>query len=168
MPSRSSGRDGGRGIVLRTLTEDEQSARQAALADARLREEEERRAAEAEAARRNTKEFKEQQEREAENGSAVGERPMDEAVQHGSALSGVGILVPPGLALEEKRKEERDKEQAADDFPKRACGRFFMGIVRRGFFAAWGNFRAIGVVFVAVGRIQGLLEGNAAAAGEGQ
>jgi len=53
------------GVVLRTLTEDEQSARQAALADARLREEEERRAAEAEAARRNTKEFKEQQEREA-------------------------------------------------------------------------------------------------------
>jgi translation initiation factor IF-2 len=53
------------GVVLRTLTEDEQSARQAALADARLREEEERRRAEEEAARRNTKEFKEQQEREA-------------------------------------------------------------------------------------------------------
>ncbi|CAM5518193.1 Translation initiation factor IF-2 OS=Afipia felis OX=1035 GN=infB PE=3 SV=1 [Afipia felis] len=53
------------GMVLRTLTEDEQSARANALADARLREEEERRAAEAEAARRNTKEYKEQQEREA-------------------------------------------------------------------------------------------------------
>ncbi|BEV45527.1 translation initiation factor IF-2 [Afipia carboxidovorans] len=53
------------GMVLRTLTEDEQSARAHALADARLREEEERRAAEAEAARRNSKEFKEQQEREA-------------------------------------------------------------------------------------------------------
>ncbi len=53
------------GMVLRTLTEDEQSARAHALADARVREEEERRAAEAEAARRNTKEYKEQQEREA-------------------------------------------------------------------------------------------------------
>ncbi|RTL74733.1 MAG: translation initiation factor IF-2 [Bradyrhizobiaceae bacterium] len=53
------------GMVLRTLTEDEQSARASALADARVREEEERRAAEAEAARRNTKEYKEQQEREA-------------------------------------------------------------------------------------------------------
>ncbi len=53
------------GVVLRTLTEDEQSARASALADARVREEEERRAAEIEAARRNTKEFKEQQEREA-------------------------------------------------------------------------------------------------------
>ena len=53
------------GMVLRTLTEDEQSARANALADARVREEEERRAAEAEAARRNTKEYKEQQEREA-------------------------------------------------------------------------------------------------------
>jgi translation initiation factor IF-2 len=62
-PSRPAPRPSG--VVLRTLTEDEQSARQAALADARLREEEERRAAEAEAARRNTKEFKEQQEREA-------------------------------------------------------------------------------------------------------
>jgi translation initiation factor IF-2 len=62
-PSRPAPRSSG--VVLRTLTEDEQSARQAALADARLREEEERRAAEAEAARRNTKEFKEQQEREA-------------------------------------------------------------------------------------------------------
>ncbi|GAA3843674.1 translation initiation factor IF-2 [[Pseudomonas] carboxydohydrogena] len=53
------------GMVLRTLTDDEQSARAHALADARVREEEERRAAEAEAARRNTKEYKEQQEREA-------------------------------------------------------------------------------------------------------
>ncbi|MGN6284936.1 MAG: translation initiation factor IF-2 [Afipia sp.] len=55
----------GSGVVLRTLTEDEQSARANALADARAREIEERRLAEEEAARRNTKEFKEQQEREA-------------------------------------------------------------------------------------------------------
>ena len=53
------------GVVLRTLTQDEQSARASALADARAREIEERRLAEEEAARRNTKEFKEQEEREA-------------------------------------------------------------------------------------------------------
>ncbi|MBY0381829.1 MAG: translation initiation factor IF-2 [Xanthobacteraceae bacterium] len=55
----------GSGVVLRTLTQDEQSARAHALADSRQREEVERRAAEAEAARRNTQEYKEQQEREA-------------------------------------------------------------------------------------------------------
>jgi len=59
-PARS-----GSGVVLRTLTEDERSARAMALADARAREEEERRAAEAEAARRKSREFIEQQEREA-------------------------------------------------------------------------------------------------------
>ncbi len=58
-------RAGGSGVVLRTLTEDERSARANALADAKVREVEERRIAEEEAARRNTKEFKEQAEREA-------------------------------------------------------------------------------------------------------
>ena len=58
-------RGGGSGVVLRTLTEDERSARANALADAKVREAEERRVAEEEAARRNTKEFKEQAEREA-------------------------------------------------------------------------------------------------------
>jgi translation initiation factor IF-2 len=55
----------GSGVVLRTLTEDERSARASALAGAKVREEDERRVAEEEAARRNTKEFKEQAEREA-------------------------------------------------------------------------------------------------------
>ncbi len=59
-PSRA-----GSGVVLRTLTEDERSARASALADARAREEEERRAAEAEAERRKSREYIEQQEREA-------------------------------------------------------------------------------------------------------
>jgi translation initiation factor IF-2 len=45
----------GSGVVLRTLTEDERSARASALADARVREEEERRAAEAEAERRKSR-----------------------------------------------------------------------------------------------------------------
>jgi translation initiation factor IF-2 len=56
---------GGSGVVLRTLTEDERSARASALADAKLRDVEERRLAEAEAKRRNSKEGIEQAEREA-------------------------------------------------------------------------------------------------------
>src|SRR5665647_610325 len=56
---------GGSGVVLRTLTEDERSARASALADAKVRDMEERRLAEEEAKRRNSKEGIEQAEREA-------------------------------------------------------------------------------------------------------
>jgi len=73
------------GVVLQTLTEDEQSARASALADARLREEEERRAAEAEAARRNTKEFKEQQEREAAEARKKAEEERHRAEEEAKA-----------------------------------------------------------------------------------
>src|SRR5580704_9359473 len=59
-PARS-----GSGVVLRTLTEDERSARASALADANVRDVEERRIAEEEARRRNSKEGQEQAEREA-------------------------------------------------------------------------------------------------------
>src|ERR1700712_1475143 len=59
-PSRSPA-----GVVLRTLTEDERSARASALADARVRDVEERRLAEEEVRRRNSKEGIEQAEREA-------------------------------------------------------------------------------------------------------
>jgi translation initiation factor IF-2 len=59
-PARS-----GSGVVLRTLTEDERSARASALADAKVRDVEERRLAEEEAKRRNSKEGLEQAEREA-------------------------------------------------------------------------------------------------------
>src|SRR5436190_1098158 len=55
----------GSGVVLRTLTEDERSARASALADAKVREEEERRIAEEEAKRRYSREGVEQAEREA-------------------------------------------------------------------------------------------------------
>ena len=55
----------GSGVVLRTLTEDERSARASALADAKVREVEERRLAEEEARRRSSKEGIEQAEREA-------------------------------------------------------------------------------------------------------
>ncbi|MBR1216676.1 translation initiation factor IF-2 [Bradyrhizobium sp. U87765 SZCCT0131] len=66
-PPRSSSpqQRGGSGVVLRSLTEDERSARAMALADARLRDVEERRIAEEEAQRRASREFQEQQEREA-------------------------------------------------------------------------------------------------------
>jgi translation initiation factor IF-2 len=53
------------GVVLRTLTEDERSARASALAEAKVRDIEERRLAEEEAKRRNSKEGIEQAEREA-------------------------------------------------------------------------------------------------------
>jgi translation initiation factor IF-2 len=53
------------GVVLRTLTEDERSARASALADAKLRDVEERRVAEEEAKRRASREGIEQAEREA-------------------------------------------------------------------------------------------------------
>ena len=53
------------GMLLRTLTSDEQTARASALADAKFREEEERKIAEAESIRRNSKEGREQAEREA-------------------------------------------------------------------------------------------------------
>src|SRR3984893_9962833 len=55
----------GSGVVLRTLTEDERSARASALADAKVRDIEERRQAEEEAKRRASKEGIEQAEREA-------------------------------------------------------------------------------------------------------
>ncbi|MBR0971998.1 MULTISPECIES: translation initiation factor IF-2 [Bradyrhizobium] len=58
-------RNAGSGVVLRTLTEDERSARASALADAKVREVEERRHAEEEAQRRAVRENAERAEREA-------------------------------------------------------------------------------------------------------
>jgi len=64
-PAAPAAPRGGSGVVLRTLTEDERSARASALADAKVREIEERRIAEEEAKRRSSKEGIEQAEREA-------------------------------------------------------------------------------------------------------
>src|SRR6202166_2176868 len=64
-PTPSIPARGSSGVVLRTLTEDERSARASALADAKVRDVEERRLAEEEAKRRNSKEGIEQAEREA-------------------------------------------------------------------------------------------------------
>ncbi|MBR0950021.1 translation initiation factor IF-2 [Bradyrhizobium canariense] len=58
-------RNAGSGVVLRTLTEDERSARASALADAKVREVEERRHAEEEAQRRAVRETAERADREA-------------------------------------------------------------------------------------------------------
>jgi translation initiation factor IF-2 len=58
-------RNAGSGVVLRTLTEDERSARASALADAKVREVEERRNAEEEAQRRAVRESAERADREA-------------------------------------------------------------------------------------------------------
>ncbi|MET4292936.1 translation initiation factor IF-2 [Bradyrhizobium sp. LB8.2] len=58
-------RNAGSGVVLRTLTEDERSARASALADAKVREVEERRSAEEEAQRRAVRETAERADREA-------------------------------------------------------------------------------------------------------
>jgi translation initiation factor IF-2 len=64
-PAPAVPRNAGSGVVLRTLTEDERSARASALADARVRDIEERRQAEEEAKRRASREGIEQAEREA-------------------------------------------------------------------------------------------------------
>ena len=63
--TRSAPPRAGSGVVLRTLTEDERTARASALADAKMRDVEERRLAEEEAKRRNSREGIEQAEREA-------------------------------------------------------------------------------------------------------
>lgn len=64
-PKPAPPRNAGSGVVLRTLTEDERSARASALADAKVREVEERRQAEEEAQRRAVRESAERVEREA-------------------------------------------------------------------------------------------------------
>ncbi|MBI5262616.1 MAG: translation initiation factor IF-2 [Bradyrhizobium sp.] len=64
-PPPAPPRSANSGVVLRSLTEDERSARASALADAKMREIEERRVAEEEAKRRASRESIEQAEREA-------------------------------------------------------------------------------------------------------
>src|SRR6266699_1681609 len=64
-PTPSTPARGSSGVVLRTLTEDERSARASALADAKVRDVEERKIAEEEAKRRASREGVEQAEREA-------------------------------------------------------------------------------------------------------
>jgi translation initiation factor IF-2 len=80
-PSAAPTAPGGKpsGVVLRTLTEEERSARAHALADAKVREAEERRIAEEEARRRNERESREHAEREA---AEARKREEDERRRH--------------------------------------------------------------------------------------
>src|SRR6202165_159699 len=85
-PPRSSS-----GVVLRTLTEDERTARASALADAKVRDVEERRLAEEEAKRRNSKEGIEQAEREAAEARRKAEEErhrQDEGAKRKAELEG--------------------------------------------------------------------------------
>jgi translation initiation factor IF-2 len=84
------------GVVLRTLTEEERSARAHALADARLREAEERKIAEEEARRRSERETRERTEREAAEA-----RKRDE---------------------EERRRHDEETKRKADEVAKKRFG----------------------------------------------
>jgi len=84
------------GVVLRTLTEEERSARAHALADARLREAEERKIAEEEARIRHTREEAERAER-----AAAETRKREE---------------------EERRKHDEETKRKADEVAKRRFG----------------------------------------------
>src|SRR3954468_11665316 len=79
----------GSGVVLRTLTEDERSARASALADAKVRDVEERRLAEEDARRRSSREGIEQAEREAAEARRKAEEERhrhDEEAKHKAEL----------------------------------------------------------------------------------
>jgi hypothetical protein len=82
-------------VVLRTLTEDERSARASALADAKVRDIEERRLAEEEARRRSSREGIEQAEREAAEArrKAVPASSISLATSTGSILRRPASLV---------------------------------------------------------------------------
>jgi translation initiation factor IF-2 len=84
------------GVVLRTLTEEERSARAHALADSRLREAEERKIAEEETARRKTREVVDKTEREAADARKRGE--------------------------EDRRKHDEEAKRKADDLAKKRFG----------------------------------------------
>ena len=108
------------GVVLRTLTEEEQSLRAHALADARVREAEERKIAEEESRRRGERESRERVEREAAEARKRDEdirrkhdeetkRKADEVAKKRfgedeakARLSGIGTGVRPKLEAEEE------------------------------------------------------------------
>jgi translation initiation factor IF-2 len=95
-PAPSAGTPKPSGVVLRTLTEEERTARAHALADARLREAEERRIAEEEARLRAEREARERAEREAAEA-----RKREE---------------------EERRRHEEETKRKADEVAKRRFG----------------------------------------------
>src|SRR5207253_715983 len=105
------------GVVLRTLTEDERSARASALADAKVRDIEERKIAEEEAKRRASREGIEQAEREAAEArrkAAEAARPSDgcHRAQCGRGARAFDRLVPPPHPAPEGTCLERAKGKA--------------------------------------------------------
>src|SRR6202161_401018 len=80
---------GNSGVVLRTLTEDERTARASALADAKIRDVEERRIAEEEAKRRNSREGIEQAEREAAEARRKAEEERHRQDEEGKRKAGI-------------------------------------------------------------------------------
>jgi translation initiation factor IF-2 len=103
----------GSGVVLRTLTEDERSARASALADAKVREVEERRLAEEEAKRRNSKEGIEQAEREAAEARRKAEEErhrQDEEAKRKAELEAKKRLAKP-----------KPRRRSTTARPRRAC-----------------------------------------------
>src|SRR6202161_4932441 len=80
---------GNSGVVLRTLTEDERTARASALAGAKMRDGEERRIAEEEAKRRNSREGIEQAEREAAEARRKAEEERHRQDEEGKRKAGI-------------------------------------------------------------------------------
>jgi len=123
-----------RGVVLRTLTEEERNARAHALTDFRVREAEERRIAEEEARRREEREAAERAEREAAEARKREEeerrRHEDEAKrkaeQEAKKRFGGEETATPGAAATAARPAARPAVQEADDEetprPRRGAG----------------------------------------------
>jgi translation initiation factor IF-2 len=118
-PGESAGIPKTSGVVLRTLTEEERSARAHALADARVREAEERKIAEEEVRRRANREAADRTEREAAEARKRGEearRASEEEVKRKAelearkrfgedAVAGRGAGAPANRALLEDEEE---------------------------------------------------------------
>src|SRR6185437_14925887 len=104
------------GVVLRTLTEDERTARASALADAKLRDVEERRLAEEEARRRNSKEGIEQAEREAAEARRKAEEEAKKRfgeAEAKAAAANARAAVPvraPGIAADASDEDEGPRQ----------------------------------------------------------
>jgi translation initiation factor IF-2 len=98
------------GVVLRTLTEEERSARAHALADAKMREAEERKIAEEDARRRNEQEARERAEREA---AEARKREEDDRRRHDDETK-------RRAEQEAKKRFGEDESKAAAAAPKPA------------------------------------------------
>jgi translation initiation factor IF-2 len=122
------------GVVLRTLTEQEQKARESALADARVRDQEERRIAEAEAVRRKEIQEREDKERadaetrkkqeedrrkQADHAKEIAEKQAQKRFGAEEAKPAAG-KPPVGRAAAQAAVAEADEEEAPR--PRRGAG----------------------------------------------